>query len=435
MQYEEAVHYIEDIPKFTKKHTLAHTREFMRRLGDPCCGKKILHVAGTNGKGSVCAFMQAILLSEKKNVGLFTSPHLVRMNERMKINGTDISDEDFARIFAYVKSVVREMEEEGMEHPSYFEFLYGMGMTAFAEADVEYVILETGLGGRLDATNSFAHPYLSVITSIGFDHMEILGDTIAEIAAEKAGIIREKVPVFYDGSEEESSCVIENAAKKLGAPCRKIGKDAFEIQEITDKHIAFSISSEYDNNTVWQVNSTGVYQMMNAALAIEAMHYVFGDDGDVDAWRSAVAAVRWPGRMEEIFPGVVLDGAHNLAAVREFSKSLCAQERAGFTRQKTVILFSAVADKDYRHMIEVLCRDVRADVYVITKVADKRGAGADELAEVFREFTDRPVLAEESLEGAFARAMKEKGSEGRLYCLGSLYLIGELKKLTGGRHA
>ena len=145
MKYEEVVRYIEDIPKFTKKHTLLHTREFMRRLGNPCQGRKVLHVAGTNGKGSVCAYMQAILLFEGKRVGFFTSPHLVKLNERIRINGKDIDDDTFCRIFAKVRQVAEELEKEGMEHPSYFEFLYGMGMLAFEESDAEYIVLETGL--------------------------------------------------------------------------------------------------------------------------------------------------------------------------------------------------------------------------------------------------------------------------------------------------
>ena len=140
MKYEEVVRYIEDIPKFTKKHTLLHTREFMRRLGNPCQGRKVLHVAGTNGKGSVCAYMQAILLFEGKRVGFFTSPHLVKLNERIRINGKDIDDDTFCRIFAKVRQVAEELEKEGLEHPSYFEFLYGMGMLAFEENDAEYIV-------------------------------------------------------------------------------------------------------------------------------------------------------------------------------------------------------------------------------------------------------------------------------------------------------
>lgn len=430
MNYEEAVRYIEDIPKFTKKHTFDHTRQFLERLGNPCCGRKILHVAGTNGKGSVCAFMQAILLSEGKSVGFFTSPHLVRHNERMKVNGADISDDAFQRVFEEVRQTAEAMQQEGIEHPSYFEFLYAMGMVVFEKAEVEYVILETGLGGRLDATNSFEKPFLTVITSIGLDHTEILGDTIEKIAWEKAGIIRTGVPVFYDGSLEESSVVIERMAADTGAPCRKISKDAFEILEITEKDIAFLSGSEYDNNTVWRVRGTGIYQVMNAMLAIAAMKYIFGDNTDTDKWVQALAGVQWPGRMEEVLPGVVLDGAHNLAAAERFIESVEARQETEIT-----ILFSAVAEKDYEHMIHTLCSGVQAKAYVITRLEDKRGEGVSRLAEVFRRYTDAPVYTEESMEEALSLALSQKGENGRLYCLGSLYLIGELKRLIGGLNA
>ena len=435
MNYEEVVRYIEDIPKFTRKHPLLHTREFMRRLGNPCHGRKVLHVAGTNGKGSVCAYMQAILLFEGKHVGFFTSPHLVKINERIQIDGKEIDDDRFCQIFAKVQKVATELEEEGLEHPSYFEFLYGMGMLAFEESDVEYIVLETGLGGRLDATNSFEHPFLSVITSIGLDHTEILGDTIEKIAAEKAGIIKKGVPVFFDGSDVRSSRGIEEAAEKAGAPWHKMEKDALKIQEITDKHIAFSILDEYDNNTVWQVESTGIYQMMNVALAIRAMRYTFGDRAETGKWQKVIASVRWQGRMEEVLPGVIFDGAHNLAAIREFTKSVRMQREAEGEIHPLVILFSAVADKDYSHMIELLCKESEADAYVITRVDNKRGAQTDTLAALFRKYTDRPVYQEDTLADAFTRAVNEKGSEGKLYCLGSLYLVGELKELIGGKDA
>lgn len=435
MKYEDVVRYIEDIPKFTKKHTLEHTREFMRRLGNPCHGRKILHVAGTNGKGSVCAYMQAILLSEGKRVGFFTSPHLVRLNERIQINGKEIDDDAFCRIFDKVRQTAEEMEKEGMEHPSYFEFLYGMGMLAFEECDVEFIVLETGLGGRLDATNSFEHPYLTVITSIGLDHMEILGDTIEKIAAEKAGIIKKGVPVFFDGSDDRSSRVIEEYAEKAGVPWYKMEKGALKIREITGKHIDFSILDEYDNNTVWQVASTGIYQMMNVALAIRAMRYTFREEADLKKWQDTVAHVRWKGRMEEVLPGVIFDGAHNLAAIRRFTESIRLQRDMAGQKCPLVILFSAVADKDYSHMIKVLCEETDAKAYVITKVDNKRGAQAETLAALFRQYTDKPVYQEDTLADAFSRAMDEKGSEGQLYCLGSLYLVGELKELIGGRHA
>ena len=146
--YEEAAAYIEEIPKFTKKHTLEHTKTFLKRLGNPAADRKIVHVAGTNGKGSVCAYLQAILMAEGKRTGFFTSPHLVSVNERIRVDNIQIDNETFLKVFRKVLKIVRQMVEDGIEHPSYFEFLFGMGMTAFAETDVEYIILETGLGGR-----------------------------------------------------------------------------------------------------------------------------------------------------------------------------------------------------------------------------------------------------------------------------------------------
>ena len=248
MKYEEVVRYIEDIPKFTKKHTLLHTREFMKRLGNPCQGRKVLHVAGTNGKGSVCAYMQAILLFEGKRVGFFTSPHLVKLNERIRINGKDIDDDTYCLIFEKVQQVAEELEKEGLEHPSYFEFLYGMGMLAFEESDAEYIVLETGLGGRLDATNSFEHPFLSVITSIGLDHTEILGDTIEKIAGEKAGIIKKGVPVFFDGSDERSSRVIEETAENF--------RKALDENKENEKRKYQSIIGPHRDDISFYINDT-----------------------------------------------------------------------------------------------------------------------------------------------------------------------------------
>lgn len=431
MCYNDVVAYISDIPKFTKKHTFEHTRDFIKRLGNPCHMKKVLHVAGTNGKGSVCAYMQAILLSEGKTVGFFTSPHLEKMNERIRINGVDISDEMFVQIFERVMQVVSKMQEDGMEHPSYFEFLYGMGMLAFEEADVEYVILETGLGGRLDATNSFEHPVLTVITSIGLDHTAILGDTIEAIAGEKAGIIKKGVPVVFDASMEEASVVIRRKVEEMGVPCKEVGKDAFEIQKITDKNIAFSIVNDYDNNTVWEVRGIGTYQAMNATLAIKGMEYIFGENCHYEKWQKVIKEVCWPGRMEEVRPRVILDGAHNPPAIRKFIESIHLQEK----NAKRVILFSAVSDKDYEHMIQELCAGTQADAYVITKLEDERGTDCAEMAQIFRKHTSGEVFVEPELEKAFARAMQEKGDEGYLYCLGSLYLVGELKTLLGGHYA
>lgn len=428
MNKQEVVSYIEDIPKFTSKNSLEHTREFLARLGDPEEGRKILHVAGTNGKGSVCAYMQAVLLKKGKKTGMFISPHLMEINERIKINGEDISDEKFIEVFNHVKHVVDEMEKEGLPHPSYFEFLFGMAMYTFMEADMEYIILETGIGGRLDATNAVRHPIVTVITSVSLDHMEILGNTIEEIAKEKAGIIKPHVPVVFLG-ERASTDAIEMRAGKLAAPCIKIAKNAYEIQKREDKYIDFSTVSAYDKYTTWKLHNIGIYQAENAMLAIKALESIFPEEQDLALWQHAIEQVRWPGRMEEILPGVWIDGAHNVGAIETFVKSV----KDAASKEHTVILFSAVQDKNYRKMVECLCKEVQADAYIITKIQDTRGEEISKLANVFRQYTDEEVLAEEDLGQAFRLAMEKKGKDGRLYCLGSLYLVGMIEKLTGRR--
>ena len=429
--YEEAAAYIEEIPKFTKKHTLEHTKTFLKRLGNPAADRKIVHVAGTNGKGSVCAYLQAILMAEGKRTGFFTSPHLVSVNERIRVDNIQIDNETFLKVFRKVLKIVRQMVEDGIEHPSYFEFLFGMGMTAFAETDVEYIILETGLGGRLDATNAIDNPALAIITSISLDHTAILGDTIEKIAGEKAGIIKPGVPVFFDGSSKKAAEVIKAKASELGVSCREVTKNAYEIQEVHSKYIAFSRRSAYDKDVIFQVPMCGCYQAMNAELALEALEYLLaGEEIHMDRWKEALAELHWEGRMERVGAHITVDGAHNPGAMEAFVESVKALDES--ERGEMVLLFSAVSDKKYDQMIEYLCENLDVKAYVVTQIEDERGVPAEELADVFRRYTDRPVYCKERLEDAVRTAMNERGETGEIYCLGSLYLVGMMKKLLAG---
>lgn len=429
--YEEAAAYIEEIPKFTKKHTLEHTKTFLKRLGNPAADRKIVHVAGTNGKGSVCAYLQAILMAEGKRTGFFTSPHLVSVNERIRVDNIQIDNETFLKVFRKVLKIVRQMVEDGIEHPSYFEFLFGMGMTAFAETDVEYIILETGLGGRLDATNAIDNPALAIITSISLDHTAILGDTIEKIAGEKAGIIKPGVPVFFDGSSKKAAEVIKAKAAELGVSCREVTKNAYEIQEVHRKYIAFSRRSAYDKDVIFQVPMCGCYQAMNAELALEASEYLLaGEEIHMDRWKEALAELHWEGRMERVGAHITVDGAHNPGAMEAFVESVKALDES--ERGEMVLLFSAVSDKKYYQMIEYLCENLDVKAYVVTQIEDERGVPAEELADVFRRYTDRPVYCKERLEDAVRTAMNERGETGEIYCLGSLYLVGMMKKLLAG---
>ena len=207
------------------------------------------------------------------------------MNERIRIDGEEISDEMFLSTFDIVFAAVQKMKADGKPHPTFFEFLFAMAMTAFADSGVEYIILETGLGGRLDATNAIDVPFLTIITSISLDHTEILGETIEEIAAEKAGILKRDVPIIYIGKEEKSAKVIRECAEKVGAPCREISKNAYEIQEITSKDIAFSITNAYYENSIWKLGTKALYQVENAMLALEAMRYLVKEEKHLNRWK------------------------------------------------------------------------------------------------------------------------------------------------------
>lgn len=428
MTYQEATEYILSIPKFTSKNKPEHTRLFLQYLGHPEQQFQVIHVAGTNGKGSVCAYLDAMLRAQGKSVGLFTSPHLVRINERIVVNGEMLSDEQFLSVFEKVQAAVGRMQEVNLPHPTFFEFLFGMAVTAFAEAKVEYAVLETGLGGRLDATNSVEKPVCSVITSIGFDHTELLGDTLEKIAAEKAGIIKKGTPVVYIEGTEESNRVIEETAKNLGNRCKKIGKNAFKILGIQNKSIAFSCVSAYYEDVTWKLHNTGIYQPENACLALEVMRLLFLEKKQLRAWQEALEQVIWQGRMEEVQPDIYIDGAHNISAVERFAESV----KRNPSGQGTILLFSAVQDKDYEQMIAYLCRQVDAELYMVTQIQDKRAEDRGTLTEMFRRFTDRPVLEMETLADAWKYIMNNQNGR-RVYCLGSLYLVGMIKELMEQR--
>lgn len=423
MTYEEAAAYIEEMPKFTKKNTLENTKAILRHLGDPQEHMKILHVAGTNGKGSVCSFLASMLHAAGKHTGLFISPHLVDVNERFVIDEKQVSNEEFLNAFRTVMGCVEQIEKEGYAHPTYFEILFLIGMVLFEKAGVEYLVMETGLGGRLDATNSVAHPVATVITSISLDHTEYLGDTVEAIAGEKAGIIKEHVPVIYDGENPAVAAVIEERAGKLHAPAYAIRKEMYKISSMTNKRIDFSINSGYYDYIELSISSVAEYQVKNAALAVTALKMLKEESSFTDTViKQGIAHMRWQGRMETVLPQVIIDGAHNEAGVEEFVKTAKRLE----ADYPVTLLFAAVGDKDYRHMIETICRELRIETVIVTEVGGYRSVDAKEPAALFEKFGNARVLAYPDVEEAFFAALKEKG-DGILFCVGSLYLVGSIK--------
>ena len=424
MNYEEAVAYIEETPKFTTKNKLEHTKECLRRLGSPEERFNVIHVAGTNGKGSTCAFLTSILREAGYSCGLFTSPHLVTINERFQINEKNIDDDTFLHAFEKVKKLADELVAEGSYHPTYFEFLFLMGMVIFADAGVDYVVLETGLGGKLDATTAVEHPLACVITSISLDHMQYLGDTVAKIAGEKAGIIVPGVPVIYDGNDPDAAEVIRARAEELGSPAYEVKRSDTEVLRNTSAGIDFAFRNEYYKDMVFSIPFIAKYQVMNSALAlktIEVLQNVISVS--MDQIHVGIAGTRWQGRMETVLPGVIVDGAHNEDGVEKF-----VETAEHFQKEfPLTLLFSAVDDKDYTDMIRTICTRIRFRHVIVTQVGGYRKVPVEELAEIFREDGVPEVEAIEDVPAAFERAVKEKGEDGMLFCVGSLYLVGEIK--------
>lgn len=423
VNYREIVEYIEEIPKFTSKNPLDHTKAFLKRLGDPQNRMKVIHVAGTNGKGSVCAYLDSMLRAGGYHVGLFTSPHLVKINERFKIDGQMISDEQFQHAFEEVRTVIAQAKEEGLDHPSYFETLFLMCMVIFRETNVEYAVLETGLGGRLDCTNTVEKPLACIITSISLDHVEYLGDTVEQIAAEKAGIIKPGVPVIYDGHQPQAAKVIENRAKELGSPHYALTEDMYQILGNTRRGIDFLFHCQYHESVELSIPYIAVYQMMNASLAFFTMECLRDIHGiPVEVLKQGIAETKWEGRMETVLPGVILDGAHNEDGVARFVET--AQHFAA--EYPVTLLFSAVSDKDYRTMIQTICRKIQPQSVVTTQIQGSRAVSAEALAKLYEESGCENVTPEADVGRAFDLALEKKG-DGMLFCVGSLYLIGEIK--------
>ncbi|MBU5481190.1 bifunctional folylpolyglutamate synthase/dihydrofolate synthase [Blautia sp. MSJ-19] len=424
MNYEEAVAYIEETPKFTTKNKLEHTKECLHRLGDPQKKFRVIHVAGTNGKGSTCAFLTSVLREAGYSCGLFTSPHLVVINERFQINEKNIDDEAFLNAFEKVKKLSEELVAEGNYHPTYFEFLFLMGMVVFADAKVDYVILETGLGGRLDATTAVEDPAACVITSISFDHMQYLGDTIEAIAGEKAGIIVPGVPVIYDGNNPVAAEVIRKHAQELGSPYYEVRKEDAKIVRSTRSGIDFLFENEYYGNTVFSLPFIAEYQVMNGSLALKTIEVLKNQiPVSLEAVRKGLQETRWQGRMETVLPGVIVDGAHNEDGVEKFVETAAHfQEDCPLT-----LLFSAVDDKDYTDMIRTILGRISFRHVIVTQVGGYRKVPAEKLAEIFRKEGCPSAEACEDVEEAFRKALAVKGEDGMLFCVGSLYLVGEIK--------
>lgn len=439
MTWEEAVEHINSVSRYGNRPGAECTKALLARLGNPERALKIIHIAGTNGKGSVCMYIAGMLRSLGLNTGVFTSPHLIRENERIRFNDELISDEDFTDCFEKVHRAELELLKDGFGQISYFDFFVGIAMLYYAMKKPDVVILETGLGGRLDSTNAVESPVMTVITSISLDHVAILGDTVEKIAAEKAGIIKHGAPVVYVAGQEYSH-VIEEKAEAMGIKAAGVEKSQCEIHEIGSKHIDFSLDSIYYKDNVFRLATPAVYQVMNAALAMTAVQMLVEsrcfdriayDSMDrqnyIDRIRRGLESVTWEGRMEQVCEGFYIDGAHNPDGIAALLDTAAAMKKN--TRGHYVLMFSAVNDKDYSSMIEEICDSNIFDEYVITQIEGARCLDVSKIADTFRRYTDGHVNEEPDVGQAVKKSVECFGGNATVICAGSLYLAGEVRKV------
>lgn len=423
MTYSEMERKINEIPKFGAKASLSNLSDYLELANHPERNLRVIHIAGTNGKGSVSAYIDSILRQAGYTTALFTSPHLVKINERFRINFKECSDEELILAWCQVKSFMEKGEKQGLQPLTFFEILFLMGMIIFSQKEIDYCILETGLGGRLDAT-VLSDPVLSIITSISYDHMEILGDTIEKIAAEKAGIIKNGIPVVAVDEENGAFPVIERTAKEKKSPVYGLKSQDLTILKKYENKIDFSINSRYYKISNLKVKSYASYQVQNAALAALAAHVLLPDLAE-NVIRNGILEMFWAGRMEEIAENVYVDGAHNPGAVRQIYNSLADSDK------EWLLLFAVCSDKDYTEMIRILGKIPWKRIY-ITKIDSARGADTAAVRQCFEEAAGCPICEFESAGEAFKAALRDRGDEKEenLLCLGSLYLVGEIKELA-----
>lgn len=423
--YEQCVNYIYDIPKFHGKNTLEDTAGLYSLVCSDSFSPHIIHVAGTNGKGSTCAFMNQILIEAGYRVGLFISPHLVSINERIRVNNRLISDEDFILAFHKVLEAVDKIGDD--HHPSFFEFLYLMAMYYFEQKDVDYIVLETGLGGRLDATNSVRNKDLTVITKIGFDHMEYLGNTLEEIASEKGGIVRPNVPLVFFDNKDTTADVFRNIAKDNDSMCYSIARDNIKILNQTKENIDFSLLCDYYKYDSLRVSSSAAYQAINASLAVMAIRVLNDPLISDEHIKDGLKFTFFEGRMEQLLPGIYVDGAHNIDGIEAFLNSVSLLS----IESKRHLLFSVVADKDYAPMVSAIFESNLFESIHVAPINSKRALDINHLKSIFSEYDVGNVYYYHDIRDALSSASCFKEDEDTLFIAGSLYLVGEVKSIIG----
>ena len=439
MTYEQAVHYLFTLgrelasPQQARaaKFDLVNIRAVCSRLGDPERQFRSVHIAGTNGKGSTAAMLASISKAAGLRTGLYTSPHLLRINERIRIDGSDIGDADFAATFERVHTVIEELLASGAlaAHPTFFECVTAMSFDFFARQKVDLAVIEVGMGGRLDSTNIVV-PEVAVITPIAFDHENFLGHSIAEIAGEKAGIIKPGAWVVSAAGHEAAKNVIRRRAAAQAARLIEVD-DLCRTSNLQaeDGRYRFTATMNLPGDVRHEIDISlllaGRYQVQNALTAITAAGLLAERGFAIDdaAIARGLAEVRWPGRLERLQdqPAVYLDGTHNPAGARELVSFWDEQ----FLGRKIHLIYGAMRDKAVDEVAGLLFP--RAASVILTQSRQPRALSAEALADMFRHLADSVEIINEP-GAALERALELAAPQDVVFATGSLYLVGDLRR-------
>ncbi|GIN90150.1 bifunctional folylpolyglutamate synthase/dihydrofolate synthase [Siminovitchia terrae] len=427
--YSEAISWIHSRLKHGINLGLARMEWLLQEMGNPEKKLKVIHVAGTNGKGSTVTFLRSILNESGYDVGTFTSPYIETFNERISINGYPISDDDLIELTRIIKPLAEELEKGEWGPPTEFEIITAMALYYFGNIrQVDFTILEVGLGGRYDSTN-IIRPLAGIITNIGKDHINILGDTIGKIAYEKAGIIKEGIPLFTGAKQEEALSVIREETEKKQADLFQLGSDfSIENNESVPGGEKFTFLSKELTYENLKVSLLGRHQTENAALAVVSLLYMKEKnllqlhEKDI---RAGLKKAYWPGRMEVLqdHPTVILDGAHNTEGLEAFLSTM--KER--YREKKIKVIFAALEDKDLSYMLP-LFKKINAQV-TFTEFEFPRAASATKLKEI-AQIEDAAI--ENDWRSLTKRMVNELNPEDVLAVTGSLYFISEVKPFIVG---
>ncbi|HJA27787.1 MAG TPA: bifunctional folylpolyglutamate synthase/dihydrofolate synthase [Candidatus Limosilactobacillus intestinigallinarum] len=430
--YADALAFIHGRTKFKKIPTLKRMRRFLAELGNPQEGLHYIHVTGTNGKGSTVAMLRSMLLDCGLTVGSFTSPFITRFNERIEYNAEQISDDDLVRLTQRLEPVVAKLDRElSTGGPTEFEIDTALMFCYMAEKQPDVVLLEVGIGGLYDSTNVII-PDVSVITTVGWDHMKYLGNTLAAIATQKAGIIKPKVPVVIGQLPASAREVVSQTAEKLAAPLYELGRD-FTAHKLNGHGLRAQL--QYDGLGIhhghFQLGLAGDYQVENAAIALTTTQLFLTARGlplDQAALRQGLAASRWPGRMEVVNtePLVLLDGAHNLPGMQALVKSI----RDDFADRDVYILVAILADKQYDLMLGELASLGNVHLTVTNFAGPGPARPSADLATVAQQVTSRyPIHGAANWQTGFQQVASQLSAEDVMIVTGSLYFISDVRHL------